>query len=367
MKMPVTQSENPVKNFLTNPKMVYLRHAILILVLMLNYSLLTPDSLAEFAKSVNVDFEAFYVGQLFNMLFSYGLICLNVYVLFPRYLKKNRYKQYLLRLFFLLVIFYIFQYETVQIYIKYFGKNADYASKISFIGFIESIIYPFIFVASTSGYQFFKVWLTDQERFAALEKEKLNTELAQLKTQVNPHFLFNTLNNLHVLIHTNPEKASEIVLGLSDVLRYQIYDSQGDKVALKKDIEIITQYLELEKIRRDNLTIKIAIEGNINTVFVPPLLFTNFIDNAIKHSNARADSFIHLLFRVEDKTLFFEIINSKPWSKKDNLGQNPSLPKINGLGLTNVKKRLELMFGEAHSLEIADEIVTFTVKLKFPL
>jgi LytS/YehU family sensor histidine kinase len=220
-------------------------------------------------------------------------------------------------------------------------------------------MYPLVFLASTTGYKIFKTWIIDQERFATLEKEQLKSELTELKNQVNPHFLFNTLNNLHVLIKTNPDKASDIVFGLSDVLRYQISDSQNDKVSLNKDIDIIEQYLELEKIRRDNLVIKITKEGVINNVMIPPLLFTNFIDNAIKHSLSRDASWIQINFNVKDDFLYFEISNSKSVNKIQT--------ENTGLGLVNVKKRLELLYGSSHSIEMNDEKLVFTVKVKLPI
>jgi two-component system, LytTR family, sensor kinase len=359
--MPKTENinTNPILSFLTQKRWLYVRHFLLILVTALVYNLLSPESMAMYAEKVNVPFKVFYIGQFIDMIFSLGLIYFNLYYLFPRYFKKGLYTHYLMGVLFTAVLFFLISYVIQQIYVAYFGKIDKYAVQFTLEDFIGSVVFPIVFLCATTGYKVFKEWIADQERFTTLEKEKLNTELNQLKNQVNPHFLFNTLNNLHVLIQADPHKASDIVLGLSDVLRYQIYDSQHDKVPLAKDVEIIEQYLELEKIRRDNLTVNIAINGNINNVFVPPLLFTNFIDNAIKHSQSREPSYINLLFEVVDKYVYFKIVNSKPSLK--NQEEN------SGFGLENVKKRLNLLYADTHTLDIKEEKNSFSVKLKFPI
>jgi uncharacterized membrane protein YjfL (UPF0719 family) len=350
---------NPILNFLTNKRLAFVRHVLFVFIMALVFNLLSPETLRMYAEKTHVSFEAFYIGQCIDMLFSLGLIYFNLYFLFPRYFKKGLYTHYLIGILISGTLFFLIGYATQQIYVIYFGKLEKYAVHFSVSDFVESTLFPIVFLCATTGYKVFKEWINDQERFAELEKQKMNTELAQLKNQVNPHFLFNTLNNLHVLIQTNPNKASDIVLGLSDVLRFQIYDSQHDKVLLSKDVEIIEQYLELEKIRRDNLTVKIAIEGSTVGVFVPPLLFINFVDNAIKHSNARGESFINILFQLKNKELYFTLSNSKAAQKIEH--------ENGGLGLPNIKKRLELLYGNTHTLEILDNSDLFTVKLKIPL
>jgi two-component system, LytTR family, sensor kinase len=351
--------KNPFLIFLLHKRWQFARHLILILVLALNYNLLSPDSLKQFALSTHVEFIPFYFGQCVNMLFSLTLVYINLYFLFPKYFKKGLYTKYSIGVFVLIVIFFLLSYTSQYINVHYFGKIELYTIQLGIDDFIQTVMYPLVFLASTTGYKIFKTWIIDQERFAALEKEQLKSELTELKNQVNPHFLFNTLNNLHVLIKTNPDKASDIVFGLSDVLRYQISDSQNDKVSLKKDIEILEQYLELEKIRRDDLTITVSKDGCINNVMLPPLLFTNFIDNAIKHSLSRDASFIQINFNVKDNFFYFEITNSKSVNKIQT--------ENTGLGLTNVRKRLALLYGNSHTIEINDEKLVFTVKVKLPI
>jgi sensor histidine kinase YesM len=344
--------------FIISKRWAVMRHVLFVLTLLYEQGFLN-NQLHEHAEFVGVNYEAFFIGQLIDCIIVILIIYINLYLLFPRYLKKGLYLKYLLWIFILSTFFFFTGYFTQRIYVWYFGKNDKYALHLNWTDFTDTMLLAVTFIFLTTGYRVFKSWVIDQQRFAALEKEKINSELEQLKNQINPHFLFNTLNNLHILTLTDPPKASNIILGLSDVLRYQIYDSQNDKVLLKKDIEIMEQYLELEKIRRDNLTINVRIEGYKNGIMIPPLLFTNFIDNAIKHSNNRGGSFIKILFVVSKIELFFEITNSKS-------DQNNVLEK-NGLGLTNAKKRLELLYGNRHKLEITEQENTYNVKLYIPL
>jgi sensor histidine kinase YesM len=355
-----TNSSNWILNFITDKRWAFLRHLLLILVIAADYNLLSPSEMALHAEQVSVPFRVFYIGQFIDMLYALGAVYFSLYFLFPAYLKKEKYIHYIAFIGLIGVTFFLVNYFTQQVYVQYFGKFPEFAMKFTFADFIANFAYPMAFIGGTTGYKIFKTWVSDQQRFAELQKENLNTELTQLKNQVNPHFLFNTLNNLHVLTMTNPEKASEIILGLSDVLRYQIYDSQNDKVLLSKDIEIIRQYLDLEKIRRDNLQIFMSVDGNATNISVPPLLFINFIDNAIKHSNTRSESFINIVFQIKNDSLFFEISNSKSLVKSN-------LEESNGFGLENVKKRLNLLYGEEHTLEITDEETRFHVKLNFPI
>ncbi len=350
---------NPVHEFLTSKKWAFVRHFLLIFIVLANFELVDPQGLEEYAIITKVPFEALYFGNCLNAVTAILMIYINVYFLFPKYLKKGKYLKYTIGIFLLLLFLFGTMVLTSIIYVNYFNKDEMYLEAFSAKGFVSTMTYPFVFLGSTTGYKFFKTWIEDQKIFADLQQEKLKSELNQLKNQVNPHFLFNTLNNLHVLIKTNPDKASNITLGLSDVLRYQIYDSQQDNVILLKEIDWVIQYLELEKIRRDNLVTTIKVEGTTSGILIPPLLFINFIENAIKHSNTRGEAIINIVFKVENKQLFFEVENSK--SNIKNIDEN------SGFGLTNVKKRLDLLYPNTYKLDIFDEVQIFKVKLNFPI
>jgi sensor histidine kinase YesM len=353
------RTESPVINFLTNKRWGIVRHLIFIIVFFAQFGFLDAEETQFFADTIKIPFRILLLGNLVTAIIGLAVIYVNAYVLFYRYLLKEKYGMYILWVLIFLVIFFVVNISVQQVWVKYYGKPEKFTTPISILGFISTVMFPLIFLCATTGYKLFKNWIYDQQRFANLQKEKLNTELAQLKNQVNPHFLFNTLNNLHVLTKNNPDKASQIILGLSDVLRYQIYDSQHDEVLLSKDIEIIEQYVELEKIRRSHLNVSIKVEGTLSGILVPPLLFINFVDNAIKHSASSGESFINILFKVEGGQLYFTIVNSKPTHK---------INVENGkMGLVNVTKRLALLYGTAHTLSLDDQPQQYTVKLTIPL
>jgi ligand-binding sensor domain-containing protein len=187
------------------------------------------------------------------------------------------------------------------------------------------------------------------------QAKKLQSE--QLKNQINPHFLFNTLNNAHVLTRKDPLKAAQVLIKLSDLLKYQLYDSAGNRVVLSADIQFIKDFLDLEKIRRDQFEYSVVHEGNLSNILIAPLLFIIFVENAVKHNmDAEKVSFVHLRFWIEDEHLCFNCTNSKPAKAQHT--------EVGGLGLANVKRRLELLYPEQHSLSVVNGADIFTVDLK---
>jgi LytS/YehU family sensor histidine kinase len=216
-----------------------------------------------------------------------------------------------------------------------------------------------VLLGSVVGMAIFKKWINDVQRMNELQRINMKTELDQLKGQLNPHFLFNTLNNLLVLTKTDPEKASVVLLGLSDLLRYQLYDSTRDKILLAKDIAFITNFLSLEKIRKNDFSFTIDTEGNMDSQMLPPFLFIPFVENAVKHgASTVGHSYLNLNFSIRDKQLHFRSENSKPPVKQQLIG---------GLGLGNIKRRLELLYPGTHTLEITDSTDKYIVNLIIPL
>jgi len=218
-----------------------------------------------------------------------------------------------------------------------------------------------VLVGASAGIKLFQQWIKDAQHINELESRTIHTELEQLKKQINPHFLFNMLNNAIVLTRQDPEKAAQLLMKLSDLLRYQLYDSKLNKVLITSDIQFLTDLLNLEKTRRDNFEFKVDQKGELNGIQIPPLLFTVFVENAIKH-NADADntSYVDLHFEVHNNQLLFTCINSKP--EKMAVQKNEG-----GLGLANVTRRLELLFPHKHVLSIKNETHIFHVNLVIDL
>jgi LytS/YehU family sensor histidine kinase len=205
----------------------------------------------------------------------------------------------------------------------------------------------------------FVKWLRDTKRINELQQLSLRTELEQLRSQVNPHFLFNTLNNLYVLMNTNTEKASQVLLGLSDLLRYQLYDSAREKILLTKDIAFIRNLLDLEQIRKDDFNYEVKTSGNMQGVTLPPFIFIPFVENAIKHgASAVGHCYLKLSFTIEEGLLKFYAENSMPPVKHVGAG---------GLGLRNIRRRLQLLYPGNHQLDISENAYYYCVTLTLPV
>ncbi len=291
---------------------------------------------------------------------SLGLIYGNIYYLVPRMLFKGNLTRYLLFTGAFAVFYTCAILFGLQLVVRLILPNPLPPEPFRFGNFVDTLILPSIFLASTTGIQVLKKWISDTIRMVELEKQNLQEELKQLKSQVNPHFLFNTLNNLHVLTRIDPEKASQVLLSLSDILRYQLYESNKDKVLLTRDIANIRQILMLEKLRRDHFEYTVEIEGQVIGKNVPPFLFTPFVENAVKYStSAHEKAMIDLKFVIEGDWLHFQCWNTRPIliEKRD----------VGGLGLYNIRRRLELLFPNQHEIDILETEETYTIKMTIPI
>lgn len=203
--------------------------------------------------------------------------------------------------------------------------------------------------------------IRDGQRMKDLERQTLQTELEYLKHQINPHFFMNTLNNIHALIDIDTEKAKETVLDLSKMMRYVLYDTEQSKLPLEKEIQFLTNYVELMKLRyTDQVDIQIRFPESIPKVQVPPLLFISFLENAFKHGvSYQHKSYIYFSVDMVDNMLECKIENSNTGSAKS--------PQDSGIGLENVKKRLRLLYNDNYTLSIQDEKDDFKVLLIIPV
>jgi hypothetical protein len=207
-----------------------------------------------------------------------------------------------------------------------------------------------------------KTWYIKEQEKDVLVKENIRAELDLLRAQVHPHFLFNTLNNIYSFILSNPPKAKELVKKLEKMLRYMITECEQPLVPLRKEINLINDYTGLEKVRYGNrLNILVEITGDCNNKTIVPLLMIPFIENSFKHGTSKMlkDPWIKLFIQADEDLLHFTLTNSKP--------ANEILNVKGGIGLNNVKKRLELLYPANHLLAIESSVNTFTVNMQIPL
>lgn len=207
-----------------------------------------------------------------------------------------------------------------------------------------------------------KHWWMQGQRNLELQKEKVESQLQLLKAQVHPHFLFNTLNNIFSITQDTSVTASKMVMGLSDMLRYMLYECNQPLVPLSKELKMINEYIELEKIRYGNaLELHVHFPRNARQFRIAPLLLLPFVENCFKHgiSNMLEHPWLNIDISMEGSRMSAKIINSKP------LDKDPV--EKTGIGIENAKRRLELLYPGRYELTINDEEELFIVHLKLEL
>ena len=204
----------------------------------------------------------------------------------------------------------------------------------------------------------------DRRRLAELERENLEQQLEYLRYQINPHFFMNTLNNIHALVDINPEQAKDTILELSKMMRYVLYEGNKQGVQLYHELDFIRHYVALMQLRyTDKVRIDIDLPREVPDYEVPPLILVTFIENAFKHGvSYQRESFVEVKVSVEGDGLRFTCRNSKGEAKS----AKPANEK-GGIGLANVRKRLNLLFGHDYALKIKDTPDVYTVELLIPL
>lgn len=204
----------------------------------------------------------------------------------------------------------------------------------------------------------FITWYDGLKHKEEMDKKNFEMELAMVKSQFNPHFLFNTINNIDVLINKDPATASRYLNQLSDIMRFMLYETKTEQILLEKELTYIGKYIDLQKIRTANPDyVHYAVEGNPDGVLIAPMLFIPFIENAFKHAaNARMGNVIHITIRIITEGIVFECTN----------GYNPDAKgkqEYGGLGNELIQKRLGLLYPQRHKLEVNDNNHIYQVKL----
>jgi len=207
-------------------------------------------------------------------------------------------------------------------------------------------------------------WFVSSQKQKEIEKQNISSELALLRSQINPHFLFNTLNNLNSFVYREPETTYFGITKLSDILKYMIYDASTDKVFLDNEISYINNFIALQKLRiKDPDYIQFQIEGNTKDILISPMLLIPFVENAFKHGRKNVEGKgISISLKISEDNLIFIVSN---YILDSTSATNSN--KNGGFGLKNIKRRLDLLYPGDYSLEILKETDIFTVKLSIKL
>lgn len=311
--------------------------------------------------------------NVFLVLFYY----LNTLVLIPRFLVREKWFYYILSIVICLIVF-LYVPKQIALWIaepepfnpnnREFIRNPAFKGKPRFSGYMRgqrpgadlynTVLFLLIFTMGTS-ISVVQRWLKTEQDRKETENEKLNTELSFLKSQVNPHFFFNTLNNIYSLAVVRSEKTAPAVMKLSAIMRYILTETQRDLVPLQNEIDFINNFIELQKVRlTDKVTLQINTSDASSDLLVAPLLFIPFVENAFKYGvSTKESSTIDIAISSGGSKIYFTARNYIVPSE-NNLMENT------GIGINNVKRRLELMYPGKHKLSTFEKDNYYNVHLE---
>lgn len=272
---------------------------------------------------------------------------------FDKYFSRDRYRVYVPLTIAITLVFGSVNYLVI---IKYHNSE---------ISFLFSCFYLLLFMAITTALKTAKAWYDQRLLLREIQAQHLQTELELLKSQINPHFIFNTLNNLYGVIRKSDERAARGIATLSHLMRYMIHDSEVEQIALLKEIEQIERFIELQRLRfskDDEITIDLHTRGDVSAVALPPMLLLPFVENAFKHGISLASpSYVIIDIHADKKRLRFSVRNSLH-SRKESPRED-----TRGTGLRNARRRLELLYGDKHELSIESRGGEYSVTLVLEL
>lgn len=299
-----------------------------------------------------------------NIILTLAFLAISVYInlliLLPLFFKKRRYLLFSLLEILNIALFICLNYLVSM---AFEGKHPNFINEM-----IAEFILVLVFLVITTLIKFTRDSLALQDaniRIKEIERENMISELRALKAQIDPHFFFNTLNSIYSLSLDKSEKTPELILKLSELMRYILYETSDDYVSMERQLDFLRNYIYLEQLRtEEKIKIEMEIKGEHTDLMVASLLFVPFIENAFKHVGKEKNnpSFIRITFDLTHPfKLFFTVKN-----KKYNLSE-PVNKNTEGIGLANVRKRLNLLYPSKHELQISDTGDVFEVKLTLDL
>lgn len=310
------------------------------------------------------DYIYSFKSNLLEFALHIPFVYFNILVLIPLFVLKSKYVKYTISLLASLALVYLLKTGlTYYIISKNIWPEANIDYRPFEINHIVAVCIGEVYVlAIASSIYLMLTWIKERDRNKALREEQFNIKLKYLKAQIQPHFFFNTLNNLYALSLESSNKVPDVIIKLSKLMEYVLYDIEGNKfVPLINEIDYIQNYIEIEKLRFENVEVTINIESNIDEVKIPPLIFMSLIENAFKHggtNNKKLQIKINCKV-IDDSVLDFEIINNFV------LSQDFRLKK--GIGLVNTKKRLKLIFKNNYTLENKVKFNYYIIRLQIPI
>lgn len=300
-------------------------------------------------------------NEVINVFFYILIVYFNLFYLIPNYLTQKKFLTYCALLILSAVI--ITPLKVILLYFKWSNLPQLQAELINHQNW--QFLITFFIAGSSTILKIITDWARHLREKQELQTQTMQSELRFLKSQINPHFLFNTLNNLYALTLKKSDKAPEIVIKLSEMMRYMLYECNEKRVPLSKEVNYIKNYLDLERLRQGkNVEINFHTQGMVSDQKIAPLMFIPFLENSFKHglNNHISKGFVNIIMDIEDKKIHFFIENSKPDSPPAQDHR-----RSGGIGLVNIHRRLNLLYPNHYDLNIDDNPNTYAVTLHLEL
>lgn len=312
---------------------------------------------------VGSDHSFFFIigNNIIRLIVFCIIVYFNFNYLIPNYLTQKKFSTYFILL--ILAVIIITPLENLLLYFKFsnYPELQTFLVKDLNLSFLPN----FLLAGISTLIKIVTDWAKTLREKQQIHTQTMQSELRFLKSQINPHFLFNTLNNLYALTLKKSDKAPEIVIKLSEMMRYMLYECNEKQVLLSKEVHYLHNYLDLESLRQGkNVDIKFEVRGNISEQKIAPLMFIPFLENSFKHglNNHISKGFVDIQLEVDENKVHLFIENSKPESMP-----KPTHRRSGGIGLVNVRRRLELLYPNKYDLKIADNPNTYAVTMDIDL
>ena len=319
--------------------------------------LIVSGSLSEKETDISVISDWYVRNFLYVVVFLLPIIAavyINLNILLVRYLNKSQFVKYLVFVAGLLVLSAGLSYSIFNFLLDKLFPNLYFISYFSFVELI--LIFKVYLLVSIL------VFLISQYvGMLIAKKEAVQNELHSLKAQINPHFLFNNLNTIYSMAARNDRRTPDVILKLSDFLRYVLYDTSSEFIPLEKEVEMIQTYIGLQKerINPETTSVELEMSGDFGKAEIAPLLLLPLVENCFKHGLGKSQGEIKIQIKFEDKYLLFRTFNTVALRETSN-GKG-------GIGIVNVEKRLNLIYSDRHSLEFQEESGIFRLEMKIQL
>jgi sensor histidine kinase YesM len=329
---------------------------------------ITYKNTGHFANPIKTMIETFFL-VLPHTVLVYAIL----YFILPRYIVTGKYiKASLWILLFLIltgcigtILLMSIPWDKAVFFLRFklFVSATIDIWAIMNISYVSAMLGALTGAALAAGFKLFKYYYLKNHRIQQLLKENIAAQLQILRAQVHPHFLFNTLNNIFSQTQTESPKGSRMIMGLSDTLRYILYEGQKPLVPLKQELSMINEYINLEKIRYgNNLDAHVLTPDKVNDIYIAPLLLLPFVENCFKHgtSHMLQDPWLNLTAEMKNTTLVMKLMNGKATLSGNGQGKS-------GIGINNVKQRLDLLYKDKYALQITEDDEVFIVDLRIEL